>query len=164
MIIRRSKIDVKIILRESSDSSKYELFQRLNTGGSQLSDQELRNVILIMENPEAYRWLAELSNDENFKNCIALSERAVSEQYHVELAVRFLVLRRLGTSELRSIGNLGEFLTDEMVKFAHPDKFHEFRQEGEEGLGSLSLSWLKPWKTTAFISMMPRRANTVAVF
>ena len=44
LIIRRSKIDVKIILRESSESSKYELFQRLNTGGSQLSDQELRNV------------------------------------------------------------------------------------------------------------------------
>ena len=131
-IIRRSKIDVKIILRESSESSKYELFQRLNTGGSQLSDQELRNVILIMENPEAYRWLAGLSNDENFKNCIALSERALSEQYHVELAVRFLVFRRLETSELRSIGNLGEFLTDEMVKFAKPDKSHEFQREGEE--------------------------------
>ena len=48
LIIRRSKIDVKIILRESSESSKYELFQRLNTGGSQLSDQEVRNAILIM--------------------------------------------------------------------------------------------------------------------
>ena len=32
LLIRRSKIDVKIILRESSDSTKYELFQRLNTG------------------------------------------------------------------------------------------------------------------------------------
>ena len=38
LIIRRSKIDVKIILRESSESSKYELFQRLNSGGSQASD------------------------------------------------------------------------------------------------------------------------------
>ena len=33
LLIKRSKIDVKIILRESSDDSKYELFQRLNTGG-----------------------------------------------------------------------------------------------------------------------------------
>ncbi len=32
-IIKRSKIDIKIILRESSDSSKYELFQRLTLGG-----------------------------------------------------------------------------------------------------------------------------------
>ena len=57
LLVRRTKIDVKIILRESSESSKYELFQRLNTGGSQLSDQELRNAILIMVNTEAYRWL-----------------------------------------------------------------------------------------------------------
>ncbi len=132
LIIRRSKIDVKIILRESSDSSKYELFQRLNTGGSQLSDQELRNVILIMENPQAYKWLAGLSDDPNFNSCIALSERALLEQYHVELVVRFLVLRSLETSALGSIGNLGEFLTDEMVKFVQPDKFHEFQKEGEE--------------------------------
>jgi len=36
LIIKRSKIDVSIILRESDDVSKYELFQRLNTGGSPL--------------------------------------------------------------------------------------------------------------------------------
>ena len=33
----------KIIQRESSESTKFELFQRLNTGGSALSDQEVRN-------------------------------------------------------------------------------------------------------------------------
>jgi uncharacterized protein with ParB-like and HNH nuclease domain len=43
LIIKRSKLDIKIVLRESDESSKYELFQRLNTGGSSLSDQELRN-------------------------------------------------------------------------------------------------------------------------
>ena len=94
LLVRRSKIDVKIVLRESSESSKYELFQRLNTGGSQLSDQELRNVILIMVNPEAYRWLMDLSKDVNFDTCIALSDRSISEQYNVELALRFLVFRQ----------------------------------------------------------------------
>ena len=51
LLIKRSKFDVKIILRESSDASKYELFQRLNMGGSQLSDQEIRNVMVIMVDP-----------------------------------------------------------------------------------------------------------------
>jgi len=45
LIIKRSKIDVSIILRESDEASKYELFQRLNTGGSPLSEQEVRNSI-----------------------------------------------------------------------------------------------------------------------
>ena len=37
-----------IILRESEERTKYELFQRLNTGGSQLSDQEVRNAIDVV--------------------------------------------------------------------------------------------------------------------
>ena len=45
LLVKRSKIDVKIILKESSEASKYELFQRLNTGGAQLSDQELRHTL-----------------------------------------------------------------------------------------------------------------------
>ena len=65
-LIRRSKIDVKIIQRESSESTKFELFQRLNTGGSSLSNQEirnaiLRNAILVMVNPEVYRWIHDLT-------------------------------------------------------------------------------------------------------
>ena len=45
LLIKRSKIDVKIILRESSDASQYELFQRLNTGGS----HELSTILLQLE-------------------------------------------------------------------------------------------------------------------
>ena len=120
LLVRRSKIDVQIILRESSEASKYELFQRLNTGGSQLSDQELRNVILITVNPEAYRWIAKLADDENFQECIALSDRSLAEQYHLELVVRYLVFRRIGRKELRAIGDIGEFLTDEIVALAEP--------------------------------------------
>jgi uncharacterized protein with ParB-like and HNH nuclease domain len=44
LIIKRTKIDVSILLRESSDKTQYELFQRLNTGGSPLSDQEVETV------------------------------------------------------------------------------------------------------------------------
>lgn len=46
---RQEKLDVKILLRDSDDQTKYELFQRINTGGTPLSDQEVRNCILIMK-------------------------------------------------------------------------------------------------------------------
>ena len=118
LIIKRSKIDVNIVLRESSKDSKYELFQRLNTGGSLLSPQELRNVLMIMIDPEFYRWISELGNNKHFQNCIALSERARLEQYDLELVCRFLVLCRLEEAEMRGIPEFGEFLTNSMLDLA----------------------------------------------
>ncbi len=129
LLIKRSKIDVKIILRESSEASKYELFQRLNTGGSQLSDQELRNVIMIMVDPAFYRWTARLAQDEHFQSCIALSDKALAEQYDLELVMRFLALRNLERDELRRIGELGDFLTDQAVSFAEDKRYNKKREE-----------------------------------
>ena len=123
LLIRRSKIDVKIILRESTESSKYELFQRLNTGGSQLSDQELRNVLLIMVDPGFYRWLIELAQDIGFKACIALSDQASAQQYDVELVVRFLAFRNLDEDGLKRVGDVGEFLDDSVVNIAESAVF-----------------------------------------
>ncbi len=125
LLIRRSKLDVKIILRESSEDSKYELFQRLNTGGSQLSEQELRNVILIAVNPAAYRWIADLAEEPDFLTSVALSERLIDQQYHLDLVTRFLVFRKMAAADLRSVGDIGEFLNDAIVEFAQSKNFPE---------------------------------------
>ena len=140
LIIRRAKLDMKIILRESSESSKYELFQRLNTGGSLLTDQELRNAILIMVNPDAFRWIEDLARDENFQTCIALSDRSLSEKYDLDLVTRFLVFRNFEESQLRTIGELGEFLTDKIVEFAQSDTFDKDKLvEGDAFRNTFSL-------------------------
>lgn len=123
LLIRRSKIDVKIILRESSDSTKYELFQRLNTGGTKLSDQELRNAILVMVNPEVYRWIENLAQDENFQACLPITDRDRDEQYDLELVTRFVIFRRLDDEQLRTVRDLGEFLNDRITDFAQSERF-----------------------------------------
>ena len=92
LLIKRAKIGVSIILRESDEKSKFELFQRLNTGGSPLSEQEVRNSILVMMDNNIYRWMRELSLDENFKGCISLTDRALEEQYDMDLLLRLLYL------------------------------------------------------------------------
>jgi hypothetical protein len=129
LIIKRSKIDVKIVLRESDDMSKFELFQRINTGGTSLSDQELRNCLLIMADPGFYRWISALGQDPNFKACLALSDRAAEEQYDLELLVRFLVFRRFPDDRLTKIGDLGDLLTDEILTLAGDA---DFQREPEE--------------------------------
>jgi hypothetical protein len=128
LIIKRSKMAVSIILRESDDASKYELFQRLNTGGSLLSEQEMRNSILVMSNKEMYRWMRNLSKDPNFVECVALTDRALDEQYDMELVLRFVVFRTLDVSELKKIGDLGDFLTERMIEIAQ-DKRFDFEEE-----------------------------------
>jgi hypothetical protein len=129
LLIKRAKIDASIILKESDESAKYELFQRLNTGGSMLSDQELRNSILVMLNREMYNWMKQLSRDSNFVECVALSERAVEEQYDMELVLRFLVFRTLPPPDLVNLGDLGEFLTDKASELARDESFD---YKGEE--------------------------------
>jgi hypothetical protein len=128
LIIKRSKIDVSIILRESDEASKYELFQRLNTGGSPLSEQEVRNSILVMINRDMYRWMRRLAENPDFVECVALTDRALDEQYDMELVLRFLVFRTLDEKELSRIGDLGDYLTDKLSDMARNDEF-DFKEE-----------------------------------
>lgn len=116
LYIKRAKIDVKIIKKESGESSKYELFQRLNTGGTQLSDQEVRNCILVSMNRPLFERLRGLAAQANFLDCCGLTERALQERFDLELVLRFLIFRNLPPPRLRNIGDLGEFLTNEMIE------------------------------------------------
>ena len=53
--IRRARIGVEILKRPSDDQTKFDLFQRLNAGGTVANAQELRNCIMLMVNREFYR-------------------------------------------------------------------------------------------------------------
>ncbi len=123
LIIKRSKISVSIILKESDDTAKYDLFQRLNTGGSNLSPQEVRNCILVMINKEFYNWLRNLSTHESFQSCIALADRPLSEAYDIELTLRFLIFSLIDVNKLNNIGDVGVFVTDAMAEIAQDKNF-----------------------------------------
>lgn len=118
LLIKRSKIDVKIILKESSPQSKYELFQRLNAGGSVLAPQELRNCMLVMANQQFFQWFEDLRKRPAFMQCLALSDRNLEEQYDLDLICRFLVLHNTPDAELEKIGDIGPYLDDKMVDLA----------------------------------------------
>lgn len=115
---KRAKLDLKIVKRESSAESKYDLFQRLNSYGSQATTQEVRSCMLIGTNRDFYSWLSGLATDPHFLATVALSDRLISEQYHLELALRFLIFRTLPEAEIVKIGNLGDFLTTQAMKKA----------------------------------------------
>jgi len=130
LLFKRAKISASIILKESDEKAKYELFQRLNTGGSRLTEQEVRNCVLVMINKDMFNWIKKLSDFEPFNECIALSERLIEEQYNLELVLRFLIFINIGVNRLSELRDLGNFLSDEMIAVAENRKY-DFRHYEE---------------------------------
>jgi hypothetical protein len=128
--IKRAKLNLQIVKRESSAESKYDLFQRLNSYGSQATAQEVRSCILISISRDFYAWLRELAEHESFLSTISISDRLRNEQYNFELALRFLIFRTFPEEEIPGIGNLGEFLTSEASKKAS-DPDYDLASEGQ---------------------------------
>jgi hypothetical protein len=112
---------VQIIKKESDIDTKFELFQRLNTGGTALTEQEIRNCILVMINKNFYSWLGGLSKNPHFQATIPITERAQEEQYDVELALRFLVYKNITNIDFTK--DVGKLLTDKVIEFASNEHF-----------------------------------------
>jgi Protein of unknown function DUF262 len=128
LLIKRSKIAVNILQKESDEMAKYDLFQRLNAGGSIATPQEIRNCILVMYNKKMYHWMRSLSRNEAFQACLSLSDRSIDEQYDMELLLRFLIFRTIDEVELKNIGDISTFLTERMVEVAQKEQFN-YEQE-----------------------------------
>lgn len=126
---KRKKLDVNIILKHSDESAKYELFERLNTGGSSASAQEVRNAILIRENKEIFKQLDILSHNEDFVNTTQLSETSIEERFDLELITRFIILRNIDLVVF-SNSTATDFLTDELISRAI-DKSYDWEREIE---------------------------------
>jgi hypothetical protein len=123
--IKRSKLDVKIIMRASAQYAKYELFQRLNSYGSQLTPQELRSCLIVSVDPSALEWLEGLSRHEGFQVSVSLPDRLVDEQYDFELVLRFLTLHNLHNVSQRELRSLHQYLDEGAVRIAEETSSEE---------------------------------------
>ncbi|NPD26785.1 DUF262 domain-containing protein [Corallococcus exiguus] len=148
---KRARLDIKILAREEGASvgpAKFDLFERLNTYGTPLSPQEVRNCILVSLNPSLYRWLKDLSQDEHFRSCTLLPEPQLKERYDMDLALRFITLRG---AEAQKIGDVHDFLREKMESIAIDKKFnrdreeHIFRSAFKLLDASLKENALRPW-------------------
>ena len=114
--IKRSKLNLSIILSDSGPNAKFDVFQRLNTGGSFASDQEVRNSVMIMINKETFTWFKNLSNNEDFKNTISLSERLFDEQYPMELVLRFIALSEYNYTTKKELSDFFDEIVEQILR------------------------------------------------
>lgn len=151
--IKRARIRVEILKKESDNKAKYELFQRLNTGGSRLTEQEVRNCIAVMIKPQFHAWLMALACNEQFIDATAQTETALEGQAGVELALRFLAY--LNVPYERGL-DVHEYLDAAIINLAGNPDF-DLDNERQRFINTFSIIFealgtnaFKKWDGTAF--------------
>lgn len=121
VLIKRAKIDIKLLKASSDPNAKYDLFQRLNSGGSHLTPQEVRTCLIIMEDRAFYEKLLTMAHNSDFRETLPLTDRALREQEDLEFVIRFIVARHCSTESLPS--SLHEHLDNSIVSLIRDSTF-----------------------------------------
>jgi hypothetical protein len=122
--IKRARLDINIVRSTSDGDVKYEVFQRLNAGGSPASHQEVRNCLLVMADISYYEWLSQLATLPSFQDTLSLSDKAIEEAYDVELACRLLIFAEKAPEDLQQIVELSSYLNTEALKQANDSVYN----------------------------------------
>jgi len=111
--LKRAVCRVEILKWDSSYDMRYELFNRLNTGGAPLTQQEIRNCIFRDISSKFNDFLHELAGNTEFKRTVLLSHEQNECLFNEELVLRFFALYDSGTHmDIRS--GFAQYMTDYM--------------------------------------------------
>ncbi|MEZ4271748.1 MAG: DUF262 domain-containing protein [Myxococcota bacterium] len=121
--LRRAACRVEAVKVGSGKRMKYDLFERLNTGGARLTDQEIRNCIFRAEAPDLMNYFDKLSLYDPFQANLGLSELQMKSLYDRGLVLRFFALK----NDIESFRHDVEpFVTEYIHKIvASPDLFNQ---------------------------------------
>jgi hypothetical protein len=89
---KRARLDLQILKRPSDAHTKYDLFQRLNSGGTIATPQEIRNCAVIMASEGFYHDLEDLAEYEPFKEVTRITAAGRKIQKPLEFVTRFVAL------------------------------------------------------------------------
>nr|VFJ63377.1 MAG: hypothetical protein BECKFM1743C_GA0114222_103431 [Candidatus Kentron sp. FM]VFK14725.1 MAG: hypothetical protein BECKFM1743B_GA0114221_103365 [Candidatus Kentron sp. FM] len=109
--IKRSTCRIEIIKWDGQYDLRFELFNRLNTGGAPLTDQEIRNCIFRGISVDFTETIKRLAEAEAFVDLIQPTEKQREELYLDELVLRFFSLFENHENIKK---NLAEHMTDYM--------------------------------------------------
>ncbi|WP_272682562.1 DUF262 domain-containing protein [Providencia sp. PROV124] len=109
--IKRAVCRVEIVRWDSQEDVRYELFNRLNTGASPLSEQEIRNCIFRAYPVDFNQMLRDIAEDNIFIKLINPSERKKEEMFLEELVLRYFAFKNLNGEFKTTVPN---FLTEFM--------------------------------------------------
>ena len=114
---------------------KYQLFQRLNRGGTELTEAEVRNCIILMEKngKNLMNAIDEMVQFKSFQKAINFGDRRKKEKADFDLVIRYLCFKFSDNKDLFSVDNVGDFLNNKIVNIAsqnynYQDTIKEFKE------------------------------------
>ncbi len=128
--LKRSFVRVEVVRKGSNPKFKYHMFKRLNTGGEELTSQQLRNCTIRLLDPAFNDFIIDLAdNNEDFRSCIStISEEQLYGAYDKELVLRFFALKNW---RARFKHDIADFLTEYMEAVSDPDNREPFDYASE---------------------------------
>jgi hypothetical protein len=133
--IKRSVCRVEIVRWDSQEDIRYELFNRLNTGSSPLSDQEIRNCIFRSYPVDMNQLLRDVAKRKDFAELINPSQRRKDEMFLEELVLRYFAFKNL-EGEFKT--TVPQFLTEFMRSVSKGERAFNLQKERAEFLGFIS--------------------------
>jgi Protein of unknown function DUF262 len=88
LFFRRARFDVQILKHPSDPKTKFDLFQRLNRGGTYANEQEVRTCSMVLANREFTTRLREFARNKDFQHIFHVTEAQHENQKDLEYAVR----------------------------------------------------------------------------
>lgn len=116
--LKRAFVNMKIVRKGSDPRFQYYMFKRLNTGGQQLSEQQIRNCTIRLLDAKFNDFIIDLSKNSDFRKCIeVVSTERIHAAFDQELVLRFFAFKNDRDSFSHDVS---DFLTEYMEKVSDP--------------------------------------------
>ena len=149
--IKRAICRVEIVKWNSKMDMRYELFNRLNTGGSILTNQEIRNCIFRGVSNKFNRFLERMAAKDEFIGLIRPTDRQREQKYLEELVLRFTSLVNNNWEKSDNWKNTGDKLSTYMTRFMkNVTEDESFDFDSLENLFERTLNILSPLGSDIF--------------
>ena len=117
---KRYFVRIEVLKKESDQRLRYDIFKRLNTGGENLSEQEIRNCSIRLLDDRILEFIIEMSKNPDFKICIdTLSDEAKEKKQDQEYVLRFFAFKNYREKYVHTVG---DFLTQYIEVVADPEE------------------------------------------
>lgn len=126
--LKRASCRVEVLKVGSSVDAKYDLFERLNTGGEPLTEQEIRNCIFRASSPDLMNKVDTLAQNPDFADNLGLSENQQESKFDRALVMRFFALKN-GLNDFHH--EVETFITDFFREVVRGDRDFNIERESQ---------------------------------
>ena len=127
--LKRAFIRMEVVRSESDKRLRYHMFKRLNTGGEQLSEQEIRNCTIRLLDGKFNEFLISCSQNVDFMTCISkMADEKIEAKGDQELVLRFFAFRNNREDYKHKVG---DFLTEYMERVSAGDLDFDYEEQRE---------------------------------